>query len=134
MKIENKQAHFDYTIKESVEAGVKLTGPGAFVKILGSEVYLINSQIQPYSFANIKGYDPRRTRKLLLSKKEIIGLKNRIDGGNFALIPLSMYIKHGIIKVEVGLGIGRKQYEKREILKKRAEIRDIERQFRGKIR
>ena len=79
MKIENKQAHFDYTIKESVEAGVKLTGPevksvksgratltGAFVKIIGHEIYLINCQIQPYNFARIEKYDPKRTRKLLL--------------------------------------------------------------------
>jgi SsrA-binding protein len=151
MKINNKSVSFDYKIKETVEAGIKLTGPevksvkasrvslsGSFIKIVGSEIFLINASIEPYAFASppvgSERYDPRRTRKLLLSKKEILNFQNKLSGANFALVPVSMYTKHGLIKVEVGMGVGKKQYEKREAMKKRAEELDIERQFRGKIR
>ncbi|HCM37435.1 MAG: SsrA-binding protein [Candidatus Gottesmanbacteria bacterium GW2011_GWB1_43_11] len=146
MKLTNRNAFHDYTILERFEAGIKLTGPevksvkdnrvsltGAFVRVVGSEIYLINAQIQPYSFARVEGYDPRRTRKLLLGKREIVSLKGKLEGGGYTLIPLSFYTKHGLVKVEVGLGCGKKQFEKRELLKKRAQKREIERTYRGKV-
>ncbi len=146
MKLTNRNAFHDYTILERFEAGIKLTGPevksikdnrvsltGAFVRVVGNEIYLINAQIQPYSFARVEGYDPRRTRKLLLGKREIVSLKGKLEGGGYTLIPLSLYTKHGLIKVEVGLGCGKKQFEKRELLKKRAQKREIERTYRGKV-
>lgn len=146
MKIFNRSAYHDYTILEHFEAGIKLTGPevksvkgnlvsltGAFVRLIGSEAYLVNAQIQPYIFARIEGYDPRRTRKLLLSKKEIIALKGKIEGANLTLVPLSLYTSHGLVKVEVGLAKGKKQYEKRETLKKRETLRELERDYRGKV-
>lgn len=147
MKTVNRSVYHDYTIADTFEAGIKLTGPevksvkgnrisltGSFVKIVGSEVYLINAQIQPYIFASVVGYDTRRTRKLLLSKKEILSLKGKIDGANLTLVPLSIYTTHGLVKVEVGIARGKKQYEKRELLKKRAQKLELERQFRGKVK
>jgi SsrA-binding protein len=146
MKIINRSAFHDYIISDRLEAGIKLTGPevksskaghvslsGSFVRIIGSEVYLVNAQIFPYELARIVDYDPRRTRKLLLSKKEIIALKAKIEGAALTLVPLSMYTTHGLLKVEVGLARGKKQYEKRELLKRRAQKRELERDYRGKV-
>lgn len=146
MKIINRSALHDYTISDRLEAGIKLTGPevksvkgnrvsltGAFVRIMGTEAYLVNAQIQPYIFARIENYDPRRTRKLLLSKQEITALKGKIEGANLTLVPLSLYTKHGLIKLEIGLGRGKKQYEKREVLKKKDALRELEREYRGKV-
>jgi len=146
MKTINRSATYDYTISERFEAGIKLTGPevksaktgrasltGAFVKIVGSEAYLINAQIQPYLYARVENHDPKRTRKLLLNKKEIISLKNKLESANLTLVPLSIYVKHGLVKVEVGLGKGKRQFEKREAIKKREQLRELDRQYRGKL-
>ena len=142
MKITNKKAYFDYKITETFEAGINLYGfevksvrlgkadlTGSFIKIIGSEAYLLNAKIFPYQNAQIENYDDKRTRKLLLHKKEIISLKSKTDGANLSLIPVAMYLKHGFIKVEVGLGKGKKQYEKRESIKKKDVQRDIEREL-----
>lgn len=147
MKIVNRSVFHDYTILETFEAGIKLTGPevksvkgnraslqGSFVRLLGSEAYLVNAQIQPYSFAKIENYDPNRTRKLLLSRKELITLKSKIEGANLALVPLSMYTSHGLVKVEVGLARGKKQYEQRDQLRKKDQLRELEREHRGKVK
>lgn len=139
MKITNKRAHFDYQITETIEAGVNLLGSevkavklghadltGSFVRITGREAFLINAKIFPYEFARPDNYDETRTRKLLLHKNEIISLKNKTDGANNALVAISFYDKKGLIKLEVGIGKGKKQYDKKEA-KKRADIkRDIE--------
>ncbi len=144
MKIANNKAFFDYEMLEKVEAGINLYGPevkairlghadlkGSFVKIIGSEVYLVNAKIYPYKYAVTEGYDQKRTRKLLLHKREIIALKSRIDGSNLSLVPLSMYTTKGFIKVEIGLGKGKKEYEKREKIKKRDIQRSVEQELRG---
>ena len=146
MKIINRSVYHDYQISETLEAGIKLTGPevksvkggrvsltGAFVRIIGSEVYLLNASIQPYTFARVENYDPRRTRKLLLSKKEIMALKGRVEGANLTLVPVSIYDKHGLIKTGVGIARGKKQYEKRELIKRREQKRELERQYRAKV-
>lgn len=146
MKIFNKRANYDYQIQDHFEAGINLYGyevkavknghadlTGSFVKIQGSEAYLINAKIFPYEYASLKDYDQVRTRKLLLHKAEIISLKSRIDGQNLTIVPVSMYIKHGFIKVELGLGKGKKKYEKKEAIKKRDLNREIEEELRGKI-
>lgn len=147
MKIVNKEALFEYEILEKLEAGIKLIGPevksvkgghvslkGSFVRIIGSEAYLVNAQIYPYPFANVENYDPRRTRKLLLNKKETLYLKGKTDGAALTLAPLTLYLSHGLVKLEIGLARGKKQYEKRDTLKKRAEKRELERFYRGKVR
>ncbi len=142
MKIVNKKATFDYQILERIEAGINLIGAevkavrlgmadlkGSFVKIIGSEAYLVNTKIFPYKYARPEGYDERRTRKLLLHKNEIIALKSRIEGSNLSLVPLSIYTTKSFIKVELGLGKGKKEYQKKESKKKKDIERDIEKEI-----
>lgn len=147
MRIVNRKVLHDYTILEKFEAGVNLLGSevkslrgghgsleGAFVRLVGSEAYLVNAQIFPYIYARPEGYDPKRTRKLLLHKKEIIGLKSRLEGSNLTLVPLTWYNKGPLVKLEVGLARGKKQYEKREQQKRRDQRRELEQEFRGKVK
>ncbi len=135
MKISNKRAFFDYQITDRLEAGINLNGAevkavkqghadlsGSYVRIMGSEAYLINAKVFPYQFARPDGYDEKRTRKLLLHKREILSLKNKSDGSNLSIVPLSFYDKHGLIKLEVGIGKGKKKFEKKET-KKKADIK-----------
>jgi len=149
MKIFNKKATFEYEILDRFEAGIALTGAevkslkenhaqldGAFVRIVGSEAFLVNAQIFPYQFARPPDggvYDPRRTRKLLLHKKELLSLKGKIDGANLTLIPLSWYTKGPLVKLEVGLARGKKQFQKREAKRREDQKRELEREFRGKV-
>jgi SsrA-binding protein len=147
MKIFNKKATFEYEILERLEAGVNLTGAevksvkgghaqltGAFVRIIGSEAYLVNAQIYPYTYARPEGYDPRRTRKLLLHKAELIRLKSKLEGANLTLIPLSWYTKGPLVKLEVGVARGKKEYEKREAKRREDQRRELERDYRGKVK
>ncbi len=147
MKIINRKAYHDYTILDRLEAGVSLTGAevkslkgghasleGAFVRLIGSEAYLVNAQIFPYTFARPAGYDPKRTRKLLLHKQEIISLKGKVEGANLTLVPLFWYTKGPLVKLEIGLARGKKQYEKREEKKREDQRRELEVEFRGKIK
>lgn len=147
MRIENKKAFHDYTILERMEAGVALSGAevkslkgghasldGAFVRLIGSEAYLVNAQIFPYLYARPQGYDPKRTRKLLLHKKEIIALKGKIEGSHLTLVPLVWYTKGPLVKLAIGLARGKKQYEKREAKRREDQRRELEREFRGKIK
>lgn len=142
MKISNRRAFYDYEIVDRFEAGINLYGmevkaikggkadlAGSFVRIVGSEAYLINAKIFPYQPGQIEGYDDRRTRKLLLHKKEIISLKSRSEGEGLTLVPLSMYLTRGLIKVEVGIGRGKKKYDKKEAKKKADITRDIEQEL-----
>ncbi|MBI2617609.1 SsrA-binding protein SmpB [Candidatus Gottesmanbacteria bacterium] len=146
MKIVNKKAHHDFTILDTFEAGIHLLGAevksikggrmsleGSFVKITGSEVYLVNAQIFPYPYARPEGYDSKRTRKLLMHKNEILSLKVKLASSRLTLVPLECYTKHGFVKLKIGLGKGKRQYEKREALKKRDMERDIQRIVKGKI-
>lgn len=147
MKIVNKKAYFEYEILDRIEAGIHLTGAevkslkcghatltGAFVRILGSEAYLVNAQIFPYIYARPEGYDPKRTRKLLLHKKEIISIKSKLDGANLTLVPLAWYNKGPLVKLEVGLARGKKKHEKREAKKREDQKRELEVSFRGKVK
>ena len=139
MKITNRKAFFDARILERFEAGINLTGAevkavrqghadltGSFVRIMGSEAYLINANIFPYEYARPESYDPRRTRKLLLHKAEIIAIKSKIEGQNLTLVPISLYTTHNLIKLELALGKPKKQFEKRRDLKRKTIERDIE--------
>ena len=142
MKITNKRAFFDYQLQDRIEAGIRLTGPevkairlghadltGSHIKILGSEAYLVNAQIFPYQYARPEAYDERRTRKLLLHKKEITSLKSKMDGQKLTIVPVSLYTSSGFIKVELALAKGKKQYEKKEIKKKRDLDRELAREL-----
>lgn len=147
MRIVNKKAPFEYDILERIEAGVNLTGAevksikgghaqldGAFVRLVGAEAYLINAHIYPYQYARPQGYDPKRTRKLLLHKKQLVSLKSKLDGANLTLIPLSWYTKGPLVKLEIGLARGKKQYEKREKKRREDQKRELEREYRGKVK
>ena len=147
MKIANKKAYFDYTILDRIEAGISLLGSevkslregrgkldGAYVKIIGGELVLVNAEISPYAFARPEGYDPKRTRKLLLHKAEITSLLGKMAGSNLTLIPLSWYTTGHRVKLEIGLARGKKAYEKREKIRKEDMRRDLERDFRGKVK
>lgn len=137
MKIVNRKFHRDYEALEMYEVGIVLTGAevksireekmkleDAFVKIMGDEVYLINANIAPYSFAVEKGYDARRRRKLLLHRKEILRLQTKLgQGGRLTIAPLACYNKGRHIKLEIALSRPRKDIEKRKQEKKR----DVER-------
>ncbi|OGG27817.1 SsrA-binding protein, partial [Candidatus Gottesmanbacteria bacterium RIFCSPLOWO2_01_FULL_48_11] len=145
MKIINKKALHEYTIQDRFEAGIHLLGmevksvkgghaslEGAFVRIIGAEAYLVNAQIFPYLYARPEAYDPKRTRKLLLHKNELISLKSKVEGSNLTLVPLSWYTKGPLIKLEIGIARGKKQYEKREAKKREDMRRELEVEYRGK--
>ncbi len=147
MKIINRRAYHDYQILESFEAGIHLLGAevksvkggkmsleGSFVKMAGSEIYLVNAEIYPYPYARPEGYESRRTRKLLLHKKEIISLKTKLAGAKLTIVPLECYNSHGLVKLKIGLARGKREYEKREKVKKRDTERDIRRMMKEKIK
>lgn len=142
MRIINKKAPFEFEIREKFEAGINLLGAevkavklghadltGSHVRIMGSEAYLINAQVFPYKYARPESYDERRTRKLLLHKQQIISLKSKLDGQNLTLIPIAMYTKGTLIKLELALGKGKKQFEKKEAKKKKDIQRELEREY-----
>jgi len=146
MKIIYKRANYDYFLKDRIEAGINLYGyevkaikqghadlTGSFVKIQGSEAYLVNAKVFPYEYASLKDFDQSRSRKLLLHKKEIIALKSKTDGANLVIVPISMYTKNGLIKVELGLGKGKRKFEKKEAIKRKDLQRQTEEELRGKI-
>lgn len=143
MKIVNKKARFKYNILDKVEAGIVLTGAEiksiracraslseSFAKIKNSEVFLENAYINPW-MGSQKQTDPRRPRKLLLHKNQILNLQGKISGGNMALVPLALYIKHNIAKVDLALGKSKAKFDKRATLRKRTIDRDIDRAIRG---
>ncbi len=140
----NKRANFDYIIKDRYEAGLVLTGQevrsiktghislkGSFVTIHNNEFYLTNAHIPPYKYANqIKNYNPTRPRKLLLKKSEIKTLIGKFRAEGLTLIPLRVYTKKRYIKLEFGVGRGKKEVDKRESIKKREEKRKMERMIK----
>lgn len=133
MRVLNRKYNRDYEEIESYEAGIALIGAevksaktghikleNSFVKLVGNEAFLINAEIQIYQFTRPQGYDPRRTRKLLLHKKELTRIRTKIAaGGNLTLAPISCYNKGPLIKVQVALSKGRKDIEKRKLVKDR---------------
>ena len=135
----NKRAYFDYDIQEKLEAGIELKGfevkavksgrinlGGSYVLIRGDEAYLINTDIQPYQPKNTpENYDSHRNRKLLLNASEIRYLLGKAKETSLTLIPLRVYLKRNLIKLEIGLGRSRKAKDKRDLLKKRSDIREI---------
>ncbi|MFC1652045.1 SsrA-binding protein SmpB [Patescibacteria group bacterium] len=147
MKIiqKNKKAFFDYRIKETFEAGVALLGhevksvkggdislKGSFVTLNQGEIWLLNANIPLYKHATDKKYDPRRTRKLLLHRNEIERLIGKVQEKGTTLIPIKIYVKRGRIKVEVGIGEGKKKHDKRQAIKEQEDKRKIERAVRKK--
>ena len=139
----NKKAYFDYLLFDKFEAGIALLGTeiksirrnGAnlkdcYVKITDNlETYLINCHISPYEFGNIYNHEPRRDRKLLLNKKEILKILNKVKQEKYTIVPVQMYFSSQWVKVEIALAKGKKLYDKRDSLKKKDIQRDIQRQM-----
>ena len=139
IEIKNKKAYFDYTILDSIEAGISLVGTeiksvrkgsvdlkDSFITIKNNEAFIINMYIAKYEEGNIFNHEERRTRKLLLHKKEIKKLKEKVSTEGLTLIPLKLYFKKNYVKVLVGLCKGKKLYDKRASIKER----DLKRETR----
>jgi SsrA-binding protein len=140
----NRRARHDYSILDTIEAGIALTG--SEVKSLragqanlkdgyaevgrGGELWLENVHIAPYTFARSGGHDPQRRRKLLLHRREINRLVARVNEQGLTLIPLQIYFVHGLAKVELGVAKGKRTYDKREAIKKRMQEREMDRAAR----
>ncbi|ARJ38343.1 SsrA-binding protein SmpB [Sporosarcina sp. P26b] len=140
----NKKANFDYAIEETIEAGIVLKGTeiksirkgkvqlrDAFILIRNNEAWLSNMHISPYEQGNIHNHDPVRVRKLLLHKKQIASLAGTMKEQGYSIIPLKMYIKNGFAKVLIGVGKGKKLYDKRQDLKEKEHKRDMQRVFKS---
>ena len=143
--MENKKAHLNYEILEEYEAGIELLGPevkslraklgkldGSHITVRGGEAYLVGSSIPPYQAGNMaEGYDPARTRKLLLTQKEIGALATYEGQKGLTIVPLRVYNKGKNLKLAIGVARGRKKYDKRAVLKERDSKRDIDRSLKN---
>lgn len=142
--LKNKRARHDYSIEKTYMAGVVLSGSevkslrnksgslkGSFIKVISNEVFLINAQISPYKFSNDEEYDPKRTRKLLLRKKEIQQIQDSGDQKGRSVVPLSFELHSNKIKMKFGVGKGLKLYDKRAKLKKRTIDREVAREIKN---
>lgn len=137
---QNKKARHDYSIVDTIEAGIVLTGTeiksvraariqlkDGYAQIKNGEAWLINVHIAPFEQGNIWNQDSDRTRKLLLKKKQITKLQNDLKGTGMTLVPLKVYLKNGFAKVLLGIVKGKHDYDKRESIKRREQERDIKR-------
>jgi len=141
---QNRKAFHNYSIEETVQAGVSLLGSevkslregkvnlgDSYGDIKKSEVFLVDAHISPYPQANRLNHDPLRTRKLLLHKKEIKRLIGKVEQKGYTLIPLKLYFVDGRVKVDLALAKGKKLFDKRETLKKKTMEREMERGRKG---
>ncbi|AKK10599.1 SsrA-binding protein SmpB [Corynebacterium uterequi] len=143
----NRKARHDYNILETYEAGIVLVGTEikslregkaslveAFATIDDGEVWLRNLHIPEYSMGHWTNHSPRRTRKLLLHRREIDSLYGKVRDGKRTLVPLSLYLKDGRLKVELALASGKQDYDKRQAIKRRTEEREVVRELGRKIK
>ena len=143
----NRKATYSYIILNSIEAGIELKGPevksirqgkanlrDSFAKVEGKEILLHNMHISPYEYGNINNPDPLRPRKLLLHRREINYLAKEVMTKRLTLVPLKLYLKKGMVKVELALVKGKKLYDKRRAVKDRESKEEIRRLLRRKSR
>lgn len=141
---QNRKASHDYTIEDTIEAGIALRGTeiksirrgsanlkDSYARVYRGEMYVYNMHIAPYEEGNRFNHDPLRTRKLLLHRKEINKLMGHIQETGNALIPLKLYIKNGVCKVLLGVAKGKKKYDKREDLKRKQMKREADRAMKN---
>lgn len=147
-EIKNKKAYHDYDIRDTFEAGIVLLGTEVKSVKLGhaqikeafvrsdkhGNIILFNAQIDEYHYGNVLNHDPKRQRTLLLHKREIKKVRNAIEIDAMTAVPIKMYISHGLVKLQFGIGKGKKMYDKRLDLKQRVELREAERYISGKYR
>jgi SsrA-binding protein len=140
---QNRKARHDYSVEETFEAGIVLQGTeiksirggrvnlkDSFARVQNGEIFLHNMHISPYEQGNRHNHEPLRTRKLLLHKKEISKLLGATKEQGYSIVPLKLYLKNGFAKILIGLAKGKKNYDKREDLKKKTANREIEKAFR----
>jgi SsrA-binding protein len=144
-EIRNAKALRDYTVEERFEAGIALKGTevksiragrvqinDAFGRFERGELWLHNAHIEEYSFGNIYNHDARRIRKLLLHRHQVRKIAQALQVGGRALVPLRLYFKESLVKVEVALCIGKKLFDKRDDLKKKAELREVDKMMKSR--
>lgn len=144
MEILNRKANFNYEILERIECGIVLKGTeiksirmgkanikDSYGIIKNNEVFILNMHISPYENGGVFNHEETRTRKLLLHKKEILKLKNKLELDGFTLIPLKLYFVKDKAKIELGLCRGKKLYDKRESVKKRDVEREIAKKYKA---
>lgn len=139
----NKKAYHDYFVEEKYEAGIELVGTEvkslrmgkcsikeSFIRIRDRELYIMGMNISPYEKGNIFNRDPLRVRRLLMHKSEIRKLEGKVSQQGYTLVPLQVYFKGSLVKVEIGLCRGKKLYDKREDISKKDQMREAERDFK----
>ena len=144
---ENRKARHDYFVEETIEAGIALVGTEVksiragkcnlkecYADVKNSEVFILGMHISPYEQGNIFNVDPLRERKLLLHKEQIARLNGLVAREGYTLIPLSLYLKEGKVKVALGVCRGKKNYDKRDSLLEKAHKRDMERELKNRNR
>ncbi len=144
IEIKNKKALFEYNIEDTYEAGIVLTGTeiksirdgkanlkDSFARIKNNEIYLINMHISHYDKGSIFNHDETRERKLLLHKKEILKIRDKIDIKGYSLVPIKLYFSKNRAKILLGIGKGKKAYDKRESIKERDINREIKKNLKN---
>ena len=143
----NRRARHEYAVEETLEAGIALTGTEiksiragrvnlaeAYARIEKGEAWLIGAHIAPYEQGNRNNHEPTRTRKLLLHRDQISELIGRTQAKGFTLVPLKLYIRNGIAKLEIGIAKGKKAYDKRRTIAERDARRELERATKERVR
>ena len=143
----NRRARHEYAVEETLEAGIALTGTEiksiragrvnlaeAYARIEKGEAWLIGAHIAPYEQGNRNNHEPTRTRKLLLHRDQIAELIGRTQAKGFTLVPLKLYIRNGMAKLEIGIARGKKAYDKRRTIAERDARRELERATKERIR
>ena len=145
IEIKNKKAFYDYFIEEELECGIVLKGTeiksirngqanlkDCYAILKNNEVFLLNMFISKYENGSIFNHDERRTRKLLLNKKEILKLRDKVEISGYTLVPIKLYFKGNKAKILLGVAKGKKNYDKRESIKEKDVKREIERSLKNK--
>jgi SsrA-binding protein len=143
----NRRARHEYAVEETLEAGIALTGTEiksiragrvnlaeAYARIERGEAWLIGAHIAPYEQGNRNNHEPTRTRKLLLHRDQIAELSGRTQARGYTLVPLKLYIRNGMAKLELGVARGKKAYDKRRTIAERDARRELERETKARIR
>ena len=139
----NKKAYFDYFVEDKLEAGIEVQGSEvksakagkvsikeSFIRIINGELFIMGMSIVPWSFGSIYNPEERRVRRLLLHKKEIRRLHEKVSQKGYTIVPLDVHLSHGYVKLEIALARGKKTYDKRESIAKRDSERDIRRSLK----
>jgi SsrA-binding protein len=143
----NKKAYHDFFILDTYEAGIALHGTEvkslrmgkcsikeSYIQEDKGEMFIYKMNISPYEKGNIFNRDPLRRRRLLLHKREIMKLQGQVQVKGYTLMPLQVYLKNGLVKVEIGLAKGKKLYDKRDDLKKKAVMREVEKDYKAQMK